>query len=232
MPDGRQAQDDMKAGAHLTLFFSSKLLINFTKLVNAGYTWNMEVFGSEPQRPSPVRVPEVVTAAFIDSALNEQMATVGDRTLFVRQYPQNVDERLWLANAYGAPVPGDSEDSFGYFFHGTRIADLPGIAQFGVFGVPNNPTVATGQDGQVLNAAKRKQDSLHRGCVAVFRGPWSLYEQDGNGFPESIGVPAMQFTGDRTQLPIPQHLMDAADLRQLPPEYLIGFYIVQQPTSA
>ena len=172
-----------------------------------------------------VNVEETIDASWIEEALDKGWIRFGDRTYFFHRYPRSREDKVWLSDTYGLPVPGP--DGEGFLYHGTKVDDLVGLIKEGVCGIPDNPTISTVSAEQVSSTAhsKSRDSSLKYGIIAIFRAPWSKLEFDGTGWPEPISWPKDEYEGDREGLP--DHLKGSDDLRCLSSRYLIGFYLVE-----
>jgi hypothetical protein len=80
----------------------------------------------------------------------------------------------------------------------------------------------------------RRSPSLksNGGAAALERNPgfsaWGDIEVQGTAWPEPMGWPTRRYDGTRESLDLPDHLKDADDLRQLPPDNLIGFFVFKR----
>ena len=176
--------------------------------------------------PIAIEVPNRITEEWIKTALEVGIITNGRRTFFVKTYPENSQERTLLVDTYGFPVPGKSGK--GYFYHGTKIEDLPGIANHGVFADARNPNIAASLGNEAAYTARIRESKLNLGIVAVAKGPWDLVDIPVSPIIEGTGVPGQKFQGSREELPIPDYLKKVTDLRILPEENILGFYLIKQ----
>lgn len=185
-----------------------------------------ETFAKEAQSSKPPSIPDQITQKWVEQALSAGKVEKGGKQLFARPYPTTAQEKVWLTDNFGLPIPGPNGQ--GYIYHGTSIESLPEIANHGIFGIPDHPTLSTDNTQEVRNAARNRHSSLKKGIVAVWKSPWSEAEIPRSSWPEPMGWPSQKFEGDRQRLNLPDHLKNAKDLRQLPPDKLIGFYIIEQ----
>lgn len=191
-----------------------------------GLPISQKTISKEAQSNKPPSIPDQLSEVWIEQALSAGKVEKDGKELFVRPYPTTPQEKVWLTDNYGLPVPGP--DGEGYIYHGTNIESLPEIAANGVFGIPDHPTLSTDNTQEVRNAARNRNSLLKKGVVAVWKSPWSAVEIPKLSWPEPMGWPSKRFEGDRQRLNLPDHLKNADDLRQLPPDKLIGFYIIEQ----
>jgi hypothetical protein len=185
---------------------------------------NIETPESLPQ--TAIEIPEKISSDWLDRVLEVGVVEKGDKSFFIKMFPENTIDKTWLTDTYGLPIPG--KDGSGYFYHGTNAEVLPQIAENGIFGIPNHPTMSGEINEEVRSTAKYRRSRIGKGLVAVWKAPWSEVDIPSDSWPEPMGWPSSQYSGDKTSLAIPQHLKDAPDLRQMSPDNLIGFYVVDQ----
>jgi len=178
---------------------------------------------SEQKQEMFLTTPDVITAQWVSEALKKGQIEKDGKIFFFRPYPRSDNERVWLTDNYGLPIPGPEGE--GFIYHGTNIERLPNIIESGVFGIPKHPTLSHLNNYEVLNAARHVYSRIGIGLIAVWRSPWDDIEIQGTGWPEPMGWPTKKYEGSREELDLPDHLKNAEDLRQLPPDNLIGFYV-------
>lgn len=175
---------------------------------------------------SSVEIPKRVSREWVEQALLAGKIEKGNKTFFVRKFPETTTEKIWLTDTYGLPTSGP--EGVGYIYHGTSAESLPDIVDHGIFGVPEHPTISGDATDEVKSTAINRTSKIGKGIVAIWRTSWRDVEIPTTAWPEPMGWPSGSFDGDRSSLPIPEHLKKASDLRQLPSDNLIGFYIVDQ----
>ena len=175
-------------------------------------------------------IPEDPTSEWLEDALKAGEVEYKGKEFFFRRYPQTSEERNWLTDNFGLPTPGPSGE--GYVYHGTNIEAIRGLIERGVFGLPEHPTVSTMATEQVKNAARNRHSKIKKGIVAIWRVPWNSVDIPAGSWPEPMGWPAEKYEGERNNLDLPDHLKSSPNLRQLRPDGIVGFYILNQETSS
>lgn len=165
-----------------------------------------------------------ITNDWLQEALAAREITLEGKSFFLRPLTDTSEETAWRTGTYGF-----SDEKTTFVFHGTNIESLPTLAKYGVFGIPGNHTISRSFGGEVRNAARNRDSALGYGIIAVWKVPWSDVEDTKDSLAEDpTGVPTQRYEGDRAALTfLPDDLQNHPDLRNLPADNLIGFYVIE-----
>lgn len=179
---------------------------------------------------SAIEIPEQITNDWIDKALKEGEFAVHStgndgkevvRTVFIKKFPDDVSaEKARLNDKYGV------SHNLATLYHGTSAESLPSLSRNGLFGRADHPTLSIDPANEVKSTALNRQSDIGRGIVAYFRVPWNEVHIIPNSFPETVGWPNVPYTGERPK--IPSYLADEPNILHIPPERIVGIYIVDQ----
>lgn len=167
-----------------------------------------------------IEIPETITSEWIKDALEAGSVYHKGRRLFVRPHDISLKEDTWLEENFG--YRGESNDV--YAFSATATENIPSYIKCGLISDAERINLSGIRAEKVNNAVKNLPSKLGQNAIVVWKTNLKNVEYKG-GFNELHLTPTRVITRDDLPQEVQDHFGNAKELRQLPPEDIIGIYI-------
>ncbi|QQS39219.1 hypothetical protein IPM62_01220 [Candidatus Woesebacteria bacterium] len=172
--------------------------------------------------------PKDITREWVKETLEKGEIAPKGRKMFVRRYDTSEEEDLWLYAQHGPQ--GDKEMTYAY--HATPASLVPSYIKYGLIADSNSINLSAIRTQQVRNSARNLKDPpTGFNAVVVWRTNRGNVTERG-GFNEAYLTPRKSVDPNSLPPNIREHFSRAKDLRQLPPDDIIGiFFLINKLTA-
>jgi hypothetical protein len=171
-----------------------------------------------------LEIPKIIDAQWIKSAVESGfVVTPTGQKIFVRKLPDFSDKNK--LEKINEEFMSKSPDEI-YVFHGTNPESLPGIIEYGLFGLPDRPVFSSEFMLAPAATAKIKESETGYGIITVWKVPANLLETGFNSDGDKWFVPSQTYKGEQKLLPLRNLLKESEELRFIEPSYCIGILVL------